>query len=66
MTFGNLQKSSEHLGQCLSLKHFGNVWKVVGNFSEIGVIWIRKKSDVFDLGKVGRYSIGLRRQCRKL
>ena len=35
---------------------FGNVRKIVGNFSEIRVMWIRK-SQAFYQEKVGRYTM---------
>ena len=53
----NLRKSSEYLRQCWEiLGTFRQCLEVVGNFAEIRVIWIRK-SHVFDLGKVGRYTL---------
>ena len=60
-TFGNLRKSSEHLRESSAMfgqssEHLRQCLEVVGNFSEIRVIWIRK-THAFDLGKVGRYRL---------
>ena len=55
---GNDRESSVMFGSHRNT--FGNFWQcseVIGNFSEIREIWIRK-SHAFDLGKVGRYRSG--------
>ena len=50
----NIRQPSEIIGTSSAM--FGTCSEVVGNFSEIRLIWIRK-SHAFDFGKVGRYNI---------